>query len=132
MRLVQSVKRFLMVGVTATAAHYLVLTVLVEVVALPPVPATVAGFLTGAVIGYGLNRRFTFGSQRPHREGLPRFALMLAVGCLLNALVVALLVHAAGWHYLPAQVIATGLVLVVNYLSLRYWVFPAAGDHGHA
>ncbi|ULQ46832.1 GtrA family protein [Flagellatimonas centrodinii] len=128
----RSLKRFLMVGATATAAHYLVLTALVEGGALQAVPATIAGFLTGAVIGYACNRRFTFDSHRPHREGVPRFVLMLAVGCLLNALVMALLVHGVGWHYLPAQVIATGLVLVVNYLSLRYWVFPAPGDHGHA
>lgn len=115
--------RFLAVGAASTALHYAVLIVAVEGLRWPAVWATAAGFLAGAGLNYRLNRRLSFASRRRHREALPRFALMVGVGTLLNsALLQATLL--AGWHYLAGQVLATALVLVYNYLVLRYWVFP--------
>ena len=89
---------FLSVGLVSTALHYAVMTVAM------------------------LNRRFSFASQRPHRQGLPRFALMVSVGVLLNSLLLALGLH-LGLHYLPAQVVATGGVMGFNFACMKYWVF---------
>ena len=52
--------RFALVGIFGTAAHYTVLVSLVEVYGVPVLFATTAGFLTGALVNYILNRRFTF------------------------------------------------------------------------
>lgn len=116
--------RFLAVGGLSTALHYGVLVAGVEALHWPAVAATTAGFLAGAALNYGLNRWLSFSSHRQHREALPRFAVMVALGTLLNSglLQVAL---SAGVHYLPGQVTATLLVLIYNYLVLRHWVFPA-------
>lgn len=116
--------RFLAVGGASTALHYAVLVAAVEGFGWPAVLATAAGFLAGAVLNYQLNRRLSFGSRRGHREALPRFIAMVALGTLLNSLLLqAALI--AGLHYLPGQVLATLLVLFFNYLVLRHWVFPA-------
>mgnify|MGYP002651108946 FL=1 len=124
------VGRFLWVGGGSTLAHYLLMSALVEWGDWAPVPAAVAGFLLGAVVNYVLNRAFTFRSGRPHRIGVPRFAVMLAVGCGVNAMLVALWVHGLRWHYLVSQAAATLVVMVMNYLVMRHWVFGEVRAHG--
>src|SRR5215218_3147786 len=49
-----------------------------------PVPATLVGYVGGGVVSYGLNRRHTYASDRPHAEATWRFALVAFVGFLLT------------------------------------------------
>jgi putative flippase GtrA len=114
---------FALVGVVGTAAHYLVLAILVEIVAAPVLLATTAGFVVGAEINYALNRRFTFVSTSPHHVALPKFLTVAATGALLNAAVVALFVEVALWHYLLAQLLATVTVLGWNFVANLAWTF---------
>lgn len=119
--------RFLAVGGASTALHYSVLVLAVEALGWDAVTATAVGFIAGAALNYAFNRRLSFASRRRHREALPRFLAMVGLGTLLNsALLQATLL--AGLHYLPGQVLATAVVLVYNYLVLRYWVFPVTAD----
>lgn len=116
--------RFAAVGVAATSVHYAILIALKEWAGTGPVLATTAGYAVGAVVSYTLNRRFTFEVRPAYGAGLVKFLGVIFVGALINALIVALLV-AAGAHYLVAQVIATGLVLIWNFLVSRALVFRA-------
>ncbi|MFO1414637.1 MAG: GtrA family protein [Burkholderiales bacterium] len=114
--------RYAGAGAVGTLAQYALLVALVQGQVAGPVLAATLGALLGALVNYVLNHRFTFGSARPHAHALPRFAAVAAAGIAVNALVVAVLVH-AGIHYLVAQVVATGVVLVVGYLANRAWTF---------
>jgi putative flippase GtrA len=73
---------------------------------------------------YILNYRFTFASERTHRSALPRFVVVAAVGVVLNAVTVSLLL-ATKWplHYLAIQGVATCVVLAVGFLANRGWTF---------
>jgi putative flippase GtrA len=115
--------RFAAVGAVGTAAHYIVLTLLVELAGVPVLTATTAGFVTGAVVNYALNRKFTFSSTASHAAALPKFMTIAAAGAVLNGFIVALLTEAAGLHYLLAQVVATGMVLVLNFAANHFWTF---------
>jgi putative flippase GtrA len=114
--------RFVAVGAIGTAAHYAVLIVGVERLGVRAVAASSAGALLGAIVNYSLNRRHTFGSERPHREALPRFMLIAALAFAMNALLMAALLS---WHlhYLAAQIVTTGVVLLFNFLANRSWTF---------
>lgn len=116
--------RFAAVGAVATAAHYAVLIALAELAGVDPVPATVAGFAVGAVVSYTLNRRYTFAVRPAFMRGFVKFAVVIGVGAVLNAGIVALFIG-LGLHYLIAQVIATGLVLIWNFAAARLVVFRA-------
>lgn len=112
--------RFAAVGAVATAVHYAVLIALKELAGFDPVTATVCGFAVGVVVSYFLNSRFTFNV--PHSgAGFTKFALVVAVGGVINAGIVALLMH--HMHYLIAQAIATGLVLIWNFAGSRLFAF---------
>lgn len=110
-------------GAVGTACHYATLLLWVEVLGGPVVAGALAGFCVGALVNYLLARRFVFASDRPHAAALPRFMAVAAVGAVINTAVVAVL-YGAGMHYLAAQVVATGVVLVGNYIANRHWIFP--------
>src|SRR5690242_10553311 len=99
--------RYAGAGAIGTAVQYLALVALVHAQWTGAVAASTAGAVLGALVNYVLNYRFTFASGRTHAHALPRFAAVAALGIGINALVVALLIH-AGAHYLVAQVVATG------------------------
>lgn len=111
------------VGVVGTAAHFLVLVLVVEGLRGGALQGSTAGFLIGAVVNYLLNYHFTFRSTKRHRSALPRFLLVATVGAGLNGLLMAFTLEALALNYLVCQVVATGLVLVWNFLANRQWTF---------
>ena len=118
-----SLARYAGVGAVATATHYLILILWVEALGLEPGLGAAAGAVVGAVVAYVGNRRLTFQAHAvPHGRALPRFAAVSAVGAVLNGLVVASGV-ALGMHYLPAQAVATALVMLLTYHVNRWWTF---------
>ena len=54
---------------------------------------------------------------------MPRFLLMAAFGVALNATIVGILTRLE-LHYLAAQLVATSIVLLTNYIVSKTWVFP--------
>lgn len=116
--------RFAAAGALGTACHYLVLLALSAGAGIAPGPAATCGALVGAVVNYWLNRNLIFRSERRHAEALPRFAAMALFGALLNGLIVGALAR-LGLHFMAAQVCATLLVLVLNYVISKKWIFPS-------
>ncbi len=114
--------RFAMVGALATAVHYSVLLAMTELGGADPVFATICGFFAGAVVSYVLNRRFTFANKPAFGKGLAKYLLVIAIGAVINAGIVAAFVQ-SGTHYMIGQVIATGLVLIWNFGASRVFVF---------
>jgi len=121
-RIVRDFLRFAAVGAVATAAHYSVLIALKELAGMHPVWATVCGYGVGAVVSYTLNRIFTFEVKPAYGKGLLKFLGVIAIGGVLNAAIMAFFLQ-FGLHYLLAQLIATGLVLIYNFVAARYLVF---------
>jgi putative flippase GtrA len=80
MTLHRQISAFVLVGLLAAVAHYGALIALVELADWSPVPATLVGYVAGGLVSYGLNRRHTFSSDRPHEEAGWRFALVALIG----------------------------------------------------
>jgi putative flippase GtrA len=79
--------------------------------------ATVVAFLLINLVGYSLNRWFTFADRDLGSEGrLWRYYAVAAGSLMLNLAMMALLVDGAG---LP--VIAASLIVTVAFVFLNYW-----------
>ena len=117
--------RFLTVGGVCTALQYLILIALVSTAATDTAVASSIGFSFSALLNYQLNRRYTFRSDRSHRQAAPRFLIVLGVGLLLTYSLMQMLANGIGLHYLLAQVGTTGVVLIWNFGINRLWTFPA-------
>lgn len=115
--------RFCLVGTVATALHFGILIVGVRLAGFDAVIASSAGYVVGAIANYALNYTFTYRSMRPHREAFPRFLLVVAIGAALNATLMAIQINLLGFHYLVAQVLATGTVLVWHFVGHLNWSF---------
>lgn len=118
--------RYAAAGLVATAMHYAVLAGLVESGTAAPLPATLAGYVTGGLVSYALNLRLTFAGGRPHREAGWRFAMVAAGGFAWTGLLMALLVGRLGAPYLPAQAATTLVVLFWGFLANRLWTFAGS------
>jgi len=114
---------FAAVGAIGTAAHFLVLILVVEQLGGGVLVGSTAGFVTGAGINYFLNYHLTFGSTKRHVYALPVFLLVAGAGMLLNALIMGVTYQVFAVNYLACQVIATGLVLLWNFAANRLWTF---------
>ena len=114
---------FTAVGVLAAIAHYGALVALVEGAGWRAVPATLVGYVAGGVVSYILNRRHTFASARPHAEAGWRFAAVAGVGFCLTWGFMHAFVDAMALHYIPAQLVTTGIVLVWSFVANRVWTF---------
>ncbi len=111
------------VGTLATSVHYVVLVVLVEIFSTNETSATTVGYVVGAAVSYALNYRFTFRSAKSHKTAVMRFLVIYAVGMALNSLIVFCLVHTFTFHYFVAQIVATGIVLLWNFVGNKLWAF---------
>ncbi len=114
--------RFLFAGGAVTLLHWAVLAAGLAA-GVEPLAATVLGSAMGAVGNYWMQRRWVFGATQPHATAIWRYALSCGLATLLNALWFVAGHRVMGWAPLPAQIIATGLVAVTNYLLYKIWVF---------
>ncbi len=125
-------RRFLLfaaVGLVGTLAHYAAMVALVQGLGVPPVAASVAGFLVGMAVNYVLNYRYTFRSAKRHREAATKFFVVGCCGLGLNTALMYVLTSPAGLHYVVAQLGATALVLLWNFGGNQLWTFAREG-HG--
>jgi putative flippase GtrA len=116
------------VGLAGTLAHYALLMLLVEALAVPAVAASIAGALLGATVNYYLNHRYTFKSSASHIATAPKFFVIAGFGFVLNGAVMWVAVDKLAVHYIVGQVVASLIVLLWNFLGSRIWVFQ---DKGH-
>jgi putative flippase GtrA len=129
---VRSLVAFLCVGGASTAAHYLVMLLLMRT-GLPVAAASGTGFALSALLNYLLNEQLTFHSDphgnAPRRVTAPRFAAVAVTGLLLNHLLLTALMH-AGLPAVPAQLLTTMGVIVWNYAIHGAWTFRRHRNSG--
>ena len=86
-------------------------------------PASVVGFIVGAVINYFLNYRFTFKSNKSHKEAMSKFFIVAAIGAMINTALMYVGLNLLQVYYLLAQIVATGIVLLWNFTANKLWTF---------
>lgn len=127
----QRISRFLAVGGVGTILDFSLLTLL-KLAGLPTLFANSLSFTAGLLNNFTWNRLWTFndGVQTDWRRQFAQFTLISLFGLALNNLIVLSLENVLGnilgqpeWGYLPAKVIATGVVVFWNYFANRMWTF---------
>ena len=114
--------RYLGVGLAATAAHWALLSLLVERAAVAPWLASGAGAVLGAQVAFFGNREFTFGHRGALWPAWGRFMGTAALGGAVGMAIVAAGV-ALGAHYLLAQAVATVVSVLLTFAVNRAWTF---------
>jgi putative flippase GtrA len=130
---VERFSRFLVVGAIGTVLDFSILTAL-KLAGLPTLFANTISFTAGLLNNFTWNRLWTFcdNIQADWRRQFAQFTLISLFGLALNNLIVLSLEGVLGaalgqpaWGYLPAKVIATGVVVFWNYFANRMWTFKS-------
>ena len=114
--------RYAGVGAAATLAHYALLAVWVEGLHGPAWVGSGLGATLGAQLAFFGNRAWTFDHRGALVPAWWRFMGTALIGAALGMAVVAAGV-ALGWHYLLAQMLGTGLGLLLTFAINRHWTF---------
>lgn len=89
---------------------------------------SVAAFCVALVVGFVLQKYWTFENRTPERARtqFALYALLAICNLAINTLIVYLLVEYAGTHYLVAQTVGAGSVALVSYFVYRSYIFADA------
>lgn len=114
---------FVCVGGIATAFQYVILFLLVEFGHFSPVFSSAIGFVSSCILNYILNYKFTFKSDKKHREAFTKFMIVASIGLSLNVVVMYALIDIACLNYVFSQLAATLVILMWNFLANLLWSF---------
>jgi putative flippase GtrA len=117
---------FLLVGLGLVTADWAVFVVLTAI-GTPAAMANVLGRVTGALLGFWANGRYTFGAPGAARLGPHRFLRFLVVWLpltLLSTVLVTVVAARLGMQmaWLAKPLVEVGLA-VVSFLVSRHWVY---------
>lgn len=119
---VGTVVRYALAGGLSAAAHLGSLAVLVRF-GIDPVSASSIGFAASVVVSYTLQKSWVFRSPRSHARAIPRFAVAVLVGFLLNTFIMGAGTYFYPSQYLLVQLVALVLIPLSNYLVNSFWTF---------
>ena len=126
--------KFAVIGGAATLLQFFLLGLFIEVFDLAPVTASAASYAVSAIFNYLANYYLTFASTSSHKQTLPKFILVVAFGLALSTSLFAMFLYVLESHllrntnlleaaYLIAQLFATLITLVVNFLAHKLWIY---------
>ena len=112
--------RYLISGLTATTVHFALLLLLAPVFGV--LLSSTIGAIAGAVVNYWILKAWVFRNRtaRPVNYGA-----LCVLSVAFNALFMAVILR-LGAGALPAQILSSLLVMIVNFTISNNWVFKHA------
>jgi len=126
--------KFAMIGGAATLLQFFLLWLFVEAELLDPRVASAVSYGCSAIFNYFANYHLTFSSTQSHSKTLPKFVVTVAIGMALNTALFSIFLFLLNSYlitdvnllkvaYLIAQLFATLLTLIVNFLMHKFWIY---------
>jgi len=115
------------IGVVNTVLDFLVYWLLVSI-ALNYVYAQVFAYMVGMLSSYMMNSVFTFKAEKPRTKRSElnrriRFVIWNSSMLLFSLILLYGMTEQAGIHYIWSKVIVTVIIVIVNFLGNKLWVF---------
>lgn len=84
--------------------------------------AKTVSYISGAVVGFIINKFWTFNSPEFHGSEIVKYIILYAVSAAANALVNSAVIAWLGWKIF-AFLAATGTSTIMNFLGQKFFVF---------
>ena len=117
--------RYIISGWIAATVHFALLFFLVEWQSLNPTLASALGFTAAIFVNYSLQYYWTFSVSGPHRTFFLRYLSVTMLTLGINTLLFWTLNAVMEIHYTIAQVVATGVVVIVNFAINQRYTFSS-------
>lgn len=122
--LLPKLTRFGIIGVSSAILYAVTVSIAVEWLLWTPMAANGAGFVVATLNSYFGHKILTFGSVAQHQRTAPRFLLQACVGYAGSA-GITYFVNVQGLHYGIGIAVVVGILPMINFVVLQFWVFPA-------
>lgn len=122
---IHEIKRFVVVGVAATACQVAVTLAAHRWMALGGILASIVGYAAAVGVSYLGNSHFTFRRPVLHGPQFVRFATISLTGLAINLGTVYVATHALGWPLWLAMAPVVMVVPASTFLMSKFWAFRA-------
>ena len=117
---IEEVIRFLIVGGGCFLLEYILLYVLTEYMHIGYLVSSAIAFTVSLLVNYILCLLVVFNVKHQSRLEIGLFIITSLIGLIINQGVMWFLVEIIAWWYMFAKVIASGIVMIWNYITKRY------------
>ncbi len=114
--------KFLIAGGAGFASNVVILYFLTDVFGVWYLLSSIISFILSVLLSFVLHKFFTFENhslERVHWQG-GAFLIMSLLNLLANTLIMYLGVSVLNCHYLPTQVVASGLIAIWTFFILNH------------
>lgn len=112
---------FSLIGVVNTLLHLMVVTGLVELFSVHPIPANGMAFITANLFSFWANSRWSFRAAVT-RQRYMRFLAVSLLGLFVSLLAIAVS-EALQWHYLAGVLLSFVFLPLITFLAHRHWTW---------
>lgn len=116
--------RFIIIGVFSTVVNYLAFYLLFHQASFNYMLASAFGFILGVVVGYSLNKYWTFEVGRDAQDQFVyKYGAVYLASLLLGLLFLKFLVGSLDLPPDFANFVTIGLTTCTNFIGVKYFVF---------
>lgn len=123
-QLIQQVLKFGVVGFIAFGIDFGVMVACTELLGIDPVISAAISFIVSVTFNYLASMRYVFTHREdmtPARE-FAIFVVLSIIGLLINEAIMWVGVNALHINYMFTKIVATGIVMVWNFVSRKKWL----------
>lgn len=125
--------RSLAAGAVAAIVDLSVASLAIHVLQVPKLNAITAGVISGALVGFVLNRLAAFSARGPWKAQFLRYAAVVSVEILLHRALVNVLLSTLAWPWLVAKYASDALIFgALHLVALKVFVFAQKTRAPHA
>jgi len=117
------IARYVASGGLAALVHFSILIASVELWGARPTLASAIGFFAAIFVNYSFQYHWTFKSRVAHSTAFKRYVFVTLLMLGVNTVIFWSFNEGIGVPYIASQVLATGIVLVFNFLINRFYTF---------
>ena len=123
-KLLLQIFKFVIVGGIATIIDFIVLVFLKEIIGLNEIVANTISFTVSVIYNYIASVKWVFDVDKDKNKSKQfiTFITFSIIGLLLNNLILWICIDKLSIYYLIGKVIATGLVMVFNFITRKMFL----------
>ncbi|MDO4996431.1 MAG: GtrA family protein [Bacilli bacterium] len=123
-KLLLQIFKFVIVGGIATIIDFIVLVFLKELIGLNEIVANTISFTVSVIYNYIASVKWVFDVDKDKNKSKQfiTFITFSIIGLLLNNLILWICIDKLSIYYLIGKVIATGLVMVFNFITRKMFL----------
>jgi len=119
----QQFLRFCVVGFLSTLVNYVVFLIGYKLLGVNYLLSSGLGFIVGVLIGYRLNKYWTFSATKMEKGYFIKYSLIYSISLVLGLLFLDFQVRILSFSPLIANIFTIVLTTCTNFIGSKWWVF---------